>query len=153
MTLILIGTDKKTPLVDHIIHKVTERGCSVNYLGPKEEEGYVSWSEQAGTLAKALINADDASNTEGILLCWTGTGVCIAANKVPGVRAALCVDAETAKGARLWNNANILCLSMRLTTEALADEILESWFTTTYIPNPSDDACLAVLEVLDNKQS
>ena len=150
MSLVLISADKRTQLVDHIIRKVDERGLTAKYFGPNEEEGYVSWSEQAKKVAE-LVSAD--AQAEGILLCWTGTGVSIAANKVPGIRAALCVDAETAKGARLWNNANVLCLSMRLTTAALADEILESWFTTEYKPNPTDDACLAVLEGLDKKQS
>ncbi|KKL75601.1 hypothetical protein LCGC14_2053280, partial [marine sediment metagenome] len=68
---------------------------------------------------------------EGVLCCWTGTGVSIAANKVPGVRAALCGDAETARGARAWNDANLLCLSLRTTTEAVAGEILEAWFSAS----------------------
>jgi ribose 5-phosphate isomerase B len=86
---------------------------------------------------------------EGILFCWTGTGVSIAANKVPGIRAALCVDAETARGARLWNNANVLCMSMRLTSEVAAGEIVDSWFEYAYEPNPTDDACLALVAEMD----
>ena len=86
---------------------------------------------------------------EGILFCWTGTGVSIAANKVPGIRAALCGDAETARGARLWNNANVLCLSMRATSEVIAREILDAWFSHAYEPNPTDEACLAEIEALD----
>ncbi len=88
---------------------------------------------------------------EGILFCWTGTGVSIAANKVSGVRAALCGDAETARGARVWNNANLLCLSLRTTSEAEAQEILEAWFSTPYAPNPDDDARLQELEALEAK--
>ena len=53
----------------------------------------------------------------GVVCCWTGTGVSIAANKVPGVRAALCTDAATASGARRWNDANVLALGLRLTSE------------------------------------
>ena len=79
---------------------------------------------------------------EGILFCWTGTGVSIAANKVPGIRAALCDDAETARGARLWNNANVLCLSLRRTSEIIAKEILDAWFDTSFIPNDTDNTCL-----------
>ncbi len=60
----------------------------------------------------------------GVLCCWTGTGVSIAANKVPGVRAALCADAATAAGAREWNDANVLCMSLRATTPAIAAEML-----------------------------
>jgi ribose 5-phosphate isomerase B len=71
----------------------------------------------------------------GILCCWTGTGVSIAANKVPGARAALCADPETARGPREWNDANVLCLSLRSTTPAIAQEMLAAWFTT----HPTDD--------------
>ena len=70
---------------------------------------------------------------QGVLFCWTGTGVGIAANKVPGVRAALCIDAETARGARRYNDANILCLSLRLTSEAMAHEVLDAWFETNEV--------------------
>ncbi len=65
-------------------------------------------------------------------MCWTGTGASLAANKVPGVRAALCADAETARGARTWNHANVLALSLRSTSEPVAHEILDAWFATPY---------------------
>ncbi len=70
----------------------------------------------------------------GIVCCWTGTGVSIAANKVPGVRAALCADAATAAGARKWNDANVLALSLRATAPAVGLEILEAFLST----QPSD---------------
>ena len=69
------------------------------------------------------------------MCCWTGTGASIAANKVPGVRAALCTDAATAAGARRWNDANVLALSLRSTSAAELEEILDAWFTT----GPSDE--------------
>ena len=72
---------------------------------------------------------------EGILFCWTGTGASIAANKVPGIRAALCHDTVTACGARIWNHANILVLSLRSTAEGVAMEILEAWFITPWSDN------------------
>ena len=65
---------------------------------------------------------------QGVVCCWTGTGASIAANKVAGARAALCADAETARGARRWNDANVLALSLRTTSAALLDEILDGWF-------------------------
>jgi len=71
----------------------------------------------------------------GVLCCWTGTGVSIAANKVAGVRAALCGDAATAGGAREWNDANVLCMSMRVTSVPVAEEMLEAWFAG----NPTTD--------------
>ena len=88
---------------------------------------------------------------EGILFCWTGTGVTIAANKVAGIRAALCTDAETARGARLWNDANILSLSLRLTSQPLAKEILDSWFHHVYQSNEVDDRSLDLLDRIEQK--
>ena len=66
----------------------------------------------------------------GVACCWTGTGVSIAGNKVAGVRAALCTDAETARGARRWNDANVLAIGLRLTTPAVAGELLEAFLST-----------------------
>ena len=66
----------------------------------------------------------------GVLFCWTGTGASIAANKVAGVRAALCTDAETAAGARRWNDANVLVMSLRLATPTVAHEMLDAWFAS-----------------------
>jgi ribose 5-phosphate isomerase B len=104
------------------------------------------WPEVARRVAEdvAAGRAD-----EGVLFCWTGTGVSMAANKVPGIRAALCDDAETARGARLWNNANVLCMSLRRTSEVIAEEILKQWFETRYQPNQEDDTCLAQLETIE----
>jgi ribose 5-phosphate isomerase B len=101
-------------------------------------------------VARAVAEAvASGAADEGILFCWTGTGVSMAANKVPGIRAALCDDAETARGARLWNNANVLCLSLRRASEVVANEILDSWFNTSFEPNETDDACLAQLKALE----
>jgi ribose 5-phosphate isomerase B len=77
----------------------------------------------------------------GVVCCWTGTGVSIAANKVDGVRAALCTDAETAKGARRWNDANVLALGLRLTTETVAKEMLDAFLNTE--PDPDEAATIA----------
>jgi ribose 5-phosphate isomerase B len=78
----------------------------------------------------------DGVSDQAVVCCWTGTGASIAANKVPGVRAALCADAYTADGARRWNDANVLALSLRLTSEPLLKEILDAWFAA----RPSEDA-------------
>jgi ribose 5-phosphate isomerase B len=72
----------------------------------------------------------DGRAQQGVVCCWTGTGASIAANKVAGIRAALCADAETARGARTWNDANVLALSLRTTSEAVLGEILDGWFET-----------------------
>jgi ribose 5-phosphate isomerase B len=77
---------------------------------------------------------------QAIVCCWTGTGAAIAANKVAGVRAALCSDAQTADGARRWNDANVLALSLRLTSEAQLAEILDAWFAGAPSTDPDDRA-------------
>ncbi len=82
-----------------------------------------AWASEAAARDVAEGRAEQA-----VVACWTGTGASIAANKVPGIRAALCGDAQTAAGARKWNDANVLALSLRLTSEAALEEILEAWF-------------------------
>ena len=142
-----IGSDERTHLTDIVVEEVKKRGHQVELFGPLvDKEEY--WPEVARQVAEK-ITAGEVD--EGILFCWTGTGISLAANKVPGIRAALCADAETAKGARLWNRANVLCLSLRATPEVIAQEILEAWFATEYQPNEVDDTCLAQVEAIEVK--
>jgi ribose 5-phosphate isomerase B len=144
---IAIGSDERTHLTDTVIQEVKNRGHDVILYGPLiDKEEY--WPRVAQQVAEGV--AGGAVN-EGILFCWTGTGVSLAANKVPGIRAALCGDAETTKGARLWNDANVLCLSLRGTPEEIAKEILEAWFRTQYKPNDIDDKCLGQLQEIETK--
>jgi ribose 5-phosphate isomerase B len=89
---------------------------------------------------------------QGIVCCWTGTGASIAANKVTGVRAALCADAETARGARTWNDANVLALSLRATSEAVLGEILDGWFATEASGDPEDRANVEHVGELDGRR-
>lgn len=142
---ISVGADERHTVVDHVLKLLKKAGHQVTFYGPSEK-GSVPWPEVARLVSEDVVAG---KVEEGILFCWTGTGVSIAANKVKGIRAALCGDAETARGARLWNNANVLCLSVRLTTQALADEILKSWFETQYIPNLADDGCLQELKNME----
>jgi len=144
---IAIGSDERTHLTDSVVAEIKRRGHEVELYGPLTgREAY--WPEVAQEVAEQVAagQADEA-----ILFCWTGTGISLAANKVPGIRAALCADAETARGARLWNKANILCMSLRATSEVIAGEILESWFTTAYESNEVDDTCLAQVEIIERK--
>lgn len=140
-----LGADERLTVVETILKKLEGEGHAVKYYGPEGDEN-VPWPDVARRVAEDVAHG---RADEGILFCWTGTGVSIAANKVPGIRAALCADAETARGARLWNNANVLCMSMRLTSEIMAVEIVDSWFKHAYEPNPTDDACLAMIDELD----
>jgi ribose 5-phosphate isomerase B len=88
---------------------------------------------------------------QAILFCWTGTGISLAANKVRGIRAALCHDAETARGARKWNDANILAMSLRVVSEQVAKEILDSWFSTSPSTDHEDVECLEYLKNVEEK--
>lgn len=144
---IAVGADERLPLVEETIAYLRQQDHAITYFGP-ENDTVDSWPTVAQHVAEAV-----ASHTvdEGILLCWTGTGVSMAANKIPGIRAALCIDSETARGARLWNNANILCLSLRNTSNAIAEEILKTWLTTHYKPNQTDDQHLQKLRKIEEK--
>ena len=141
-----IGADERLPVVDSVIEYLKEKGHEVTWYGPEKGETQ-PWPDVARRVA---LDVQSASVSEGILFCWTGTGVSMAANKVKGIRAALCDDAETARGARLWNNANVLCLSMRRVSEPVAKEILDMWFSISYEPNETDDKCLRIIDEIEN---
>jgi ribose 5-phosphate isomerase B len=140
-----VGSDMDMHVAHVVFDKLREQGHEVVVYGPLAGQE-ILWPEVARRVAEdvAAARAD-----EGVLFCWTGTGVSLAANKVPGIRAALCDDAETARGARLWNNANVLCMSLRRTSEVVAEEILQKWFETEYRPNREDDTCLAQVEAIE----
>lgn len=143
---ISVGSDEGTPVTEAVIGYLRQQGHQLTLYGPLAETPD-GWAAVARKVAEDVASGEAE---QGVLFCWTGTGVSIAANKVPGVRAALCVDAETAKGAKLWNDANLLCLSLRNTSEAVSKEILQAWFTTSYQPNAEDDAHLADLSSLES---
>jgi ribose 5-phosphate isomerase B len=145
LTKIAIGSDEKTNVTDRVVDLLKGRGFDIDPVGPIKGEA-ATWPVVARQVAESVARGEAH---QGVLFCWTGTGVSIAANKVPGVRAALCDDAETARGARLWNDANVLCLSLRRTSEVLAEEILEAWFESEYEPNEEDDACLSALAEME----
>ena len=131
---IALGSDERTHLTDLLIEELKQRGHELLLFGPiAENDPEVDWPLTSSHVAQAIARG---SAEQGIVCCWTGTGASIAANKVPGVRAALCHDAETARGARIWNHANVLALSLRVTSGPIAKEILDAWFSTPY----SDDA-------------
>ena len=120
-----VGSDERTPLTDSVVEELKGRGHVVELYGPLAGNP-IPWPDVAEQVARQVAGGE---SEQGVLFCWTGTGVSIAANKVPGVRAALCTDAETARGARRWNDANVLCIGLRLTSEVVAQEILEAWFS------------------------
>jgi len=129
---IAVSTDERTHLVDAVLADLAKRGHEILYSGPGHGEASVDWPD---VTLEAVERVRRREADEAIVMCWTGTGCSIVANKVPGIRAALCADAETARGARVWNHANVLALSLRATPEAIVKEILDRWFETPY----SDD--------------
>src|SRR5256714_8627258 len=122
---ISVAADERTGVADAVVDELRRRGHEPVVHGAlaEGERDDWAWASEAAARDVAAGAAD-----QGIVCCWTGTGASIAANKVPGIRAALCGDAETARGARKWNDANVLALSLRTTSEALLGEILDAWF-------------------------
>jgi len=119
---VAFGTDDSTAVSDHIVAWLREHGHEVTVLADPAD-----WPDVGRRVGEAV--AAGAANL-GVVCCLTGTGVSIAAKKVPGIRAALCTDAETARGARRWNDANVLALGLRLTSAALAEEMLSAFLRT-----------------------
>lgn len=143
-----IASDLKTALTATVFEWLTAKGYHPIPYGALLEEP-APWPKVGYEVARMV---SDGTYPLAILFCWTGTGISIAANKVPGIRAALCWDAETARGARKWNDANILCMSLRYTSEEVAKEILEAWFSTAASLEAEDQACLSMLEKLEKTQ-
>lgn len=131
---IAVGSDERTHLTDVVVEALEEKGNEVKLIGPLAGED-TPWPIVSQQLAESVASGEAA---QGVLFCWTGTGASIAANKVPGIRAALCHDAETAKGARWWNDANVLVMSLRATSEAVAKEILDAWFGEKVLPEEEE---------------
>jgi ribose 5-phosphate isomerase B len=119
----IVGSDDAVPVLERVAELLRGHGHEVIAVVVKP------WGEVALEVAHAVASK---SADQGIVMCWTGTGVSMAASKVAGVRAALCVDAATAAGARKWNDANVLAMSLRLLSEPLAVEILEAWLGASY---------------------
>ncbi len=130
---IAVAADERMGVAEAVVEELRRRGHELLLHGAlsEEERDDWAWASEAAARDVASERAEVA-----IVCCWTGTGASIAANKVPGVRAALCVDAATASGARRWNDANALALSLRSTSEAELAEILDAWFDAA----PSEEA-------------
>jgi ribose 5-phosphate isomerase B len=126
---IAVGSDEANELTAALVAELEKRGHEVVPFGPlAEDDAEVDWPLVCSHVAESVA---EGNAEEGIVCCWTGTGASIAANKVPGIRAALVHDAETARGARVWNHANVLALSLRATPIPILREILDAWFATS----------------------
>jgi ribose 5-phosphate isomerase B len=137
---VALGSDERTALTDAVAADLRERGHDVVLVGPPGGEAK-QWAEVGRDVGELVASGDCAT---AVLFCWTGTGASIAANKVPGVRAALCTDAVTAAGARRWNDANVVVMGLRLTSPDVAHEMLDAWLNAE--PDPGEVGNVARLE-------
>jgi ribose 5-phosphate isomerase B len=128
---IAFGSDEQAPLTDAVVSRLRTGGHEVVLVAQGEE-----WPDVGRAVGRSVASGEAE---RGVVCCTTGTGVSIAANKVSGVRAALCTDAATAEGARRWNDANVLAFGLRLTSEAVANEMIEAFLST---PFDSEEAAL-----------
>src|SRR5213082_401316 len=140
MVRVAIGSDEKTRVTEVVTEYLQNKGIEVEPHGPLTGEP-MDWADVARAVGERVASG---AADQGVLFCWTGTGTSIAANKVPGIRAALCGDAQTARGARKWNDANVLVMSLRSTPEAVAKEICDAWLETG--PDEAERATIAKVE-------
>jgi ribose 5-phosphate isomerase B len=129
---ISVAADEQTGVADAVVEQLRRRGHEPLVHGALNEHERDDWAWASEAAARDVA---EGRAEQAVVCCWTGTGASIAANKVEGIRAALCGDAETARGARRWNDANVLALSLRTTSPALLEEILDGWFEA----KPSQD--------------
>ncbi|GAB2449813.1 RpiB/LacA/LacB family sugar-phosphate isomerase [Nocardia tengchongensis] len=142
---ISVAADEDTGVAAAVVEELRRRGHEVithGALAPEERDDW-AWASAA-----AARDVAEGRTEQAVVCCWTGTGASIAANKVAGVRAALCVDAYTAAGARKWNDANVLALSLRLTSRAQLEEILDAWFAGAPSEDPGDRANIAHVDLI-----
>ena len=143
---IAIAADERTGVAEDVVEELRRRGHEPLLHGALRSDERPDWAWASEAAARDVA---EGRAEQGIVCCWTGTGASIAANKVDGVRAALCGDAETARGARRWNDANVLALSLRTTSEPVLDEILDAWFDGAPSPDPDDRANVAHLAEIE----
>ena len=121
------GSDDEGEAADAAIDELRRRGHEVDVL----ERG--RWPDVAKQVARAVAGGEA---DQGLLFCWTGTGTAMAANRVPGARAALVWEPWIAEGARRWNDANVLVMSLKRTTPETAREIVAAWLA---VEAPDED--------------
>jgi ribose 5-phosphate isomerase B len=142
---VAVGSDERTSSTDAAIEHLRLRGLDVVAAGPLADRP-ADWVQVAEEVGRSVT---EGRTEKAVLFCYTGTGASMAVNKIPGVRGALCVDAETARGARRWNDANVLVLSYRLATDTLVREIIDAFLDTP--ADPAEAATIAQLATLEKR--
>jgi len=144
---IAVAADERTGIADAVVDELRRRGHEPVVHGALADGGRDDWAWCAEAAARDVV---EGRAEQAVVCCWTGTGASIAANKVTGARAALCGDAPTAAGARRWNDANVLALSLRATSEAQLQEILDAWFAAAPSTDADDTANIAHLGEIES---
>jgi ribose 5-phosphate isomerase B len=145
--LVSVAADELTGVADALPQELRRRGHEPILHGAYTEGERSDWAWASESAARDVA---EGRAEQGIVACWTGTGASIAANKVQGIRAALCGDAATAEGARRWNDANVLALSLRLTSPAELEEILDAWFSGSSSQDPDDVENIAHVQEIEH---
>jgi ribose 5-phosphate isomerase B len=145
---IAVSSDERTGVAEAVAGELRRRGHEPLLYGALADGDRPDWAWASEAAARAVA---EGRADQAVVCCWTGTGASIAANKVPGVRAALCGDAQTADGARRWNDANVLALSLRTTSEAELEEILDAWFAGAPSSEEGDRANIGHLAEIDRR--
>ena len=143
---IALAADELTGVAEALPGELRRRGHEPVLHGAYASGERADWAWASEAAARDVV---DGRAEQAVVACWTGTGASIAANKVAGIRAALCGDAQTAEGARRWNDANVLALSLRSTSHAELDEILDAWFGGGASSDAEDVANIAHLEEIE----
>ena len=143
---IAVAADELTGVAEAVPEQLHRRGHELIMHGAYTDGERPDWAWASEAAAREVA---EGRAEQAVVACWTGTGASIAANKVTGIRAALCADAATAEGARRWNDANVLALSLRLTSEPLLREILDAWFAASASEDAEDRANVERVGLLD----
>jgi ribose 5-phosphate isomerase B len=145
---IALAADELVGIAEQVAEQLRRRGHEPLLHGALAQAERSDWAWACEAAARDVA---DGRAEQAIVCCWTGTGASIAANKVPGVRAALCADAATAAGARRWNDANVLALSLRTTSQAELEEILDAWFAAAPSAQADDRANVEHLREIERR--
>jgi ribose 5-phosphate isomerase B len=146
---IAVAADERTGVAQAVVEELRRRGHDPVVHGALAEGERDDWAWASEAAARDVAEGRAA---QAVVCCWTGTGASIAANKVPGIRAALCLDGPTAEGARRWNDANVLALSLRSTSHAELTEILDAWFAGEASEDPDDRANVTHLAEIEDAE-
>jgi ribose 5-phosphate isomerase B len=146
---IAVAADERVGIAEKVVEELRRRCHDPLPHGALSDEERDDWAWASESAARDVA---EGRAEQAIVCCWTGTGASIAANKVGGVRAALCLDAQTAAGARKWNDANALALSLRATSEAELGEILDAWFESEASAEADDRSNVEHLEEIESRR-